>query len=34
MEALHKFENKVIQCVCNENVAYNLKTHLLHSLQK
>ena len=25
MDALHKLENEVIQCVCVENLAYNLK---------
>ena len=34
MDALHKLENEVIRCVCVENLAYNLKTLELHSLQK
>ena len=34
MDAVHKLENEVIQCVCVENLAYNLKTHVLHSFQK
>ena len=34
MDALHKLEHEAIQCVCVRNLAYNLKTHELHSLQK
>ena len=34
MDALHKLENEVMQLICAENLAYNLKTHVLHSPQK
>ena len=34
MDALHKLENEVIQLICVENLAYNLKMHVLHSPQK